>query len=40
MIEQTKETYYEALQSSSAGWHENEHNYVPFVQYTLGVIVA
>lgn len=40
MIEQTKETYYEALQSSSAGWHENENDYVPFVQYTLGVIVA
>ena len=40
MIEQTKETYYEALQASSASWHENENDYIPFVQYTLGVIVA
>lgn len=40
LIEQTKETYYEALQNSSANWHEDENNYIPFVQYTLGIIVA
>lgn len=40
MIEQTKETYYEALQNSSAHWHEDENDYIPFVQYTLAVIVA
>ncbi len=40
MIEESKETYYEALQQSSAHWHEGENDYVPFVQYTLGVIVA
>ena len=40
MIEQTKETYYEALQNSSAYWHEGKNDYIPFVQYTLGVIVA
>jgi Fic family protein len=40
MIEQTKETYYEALQNSSAYWHEGENDYIPFVQYTLGVVVA
>lgn len=40
MIEQTKKTYYEALQTSSAGWHENENDYAPFVRYTLGVIAA
>jgi len=40
MIEQSKETYYEALQNSSANWHEDENNYIPFVQYTLGVVVA
>ena len=40
MIEQTKETYYEALQNSSAYWHEDNNDYIPFVQYTLGVIVA
>ena len=40
VIEQSKETYYEALQNSSAYWHEGENDYIPFVQYTLGVIVA
>ncbi len=40
MIEQTKGTYYEALQNSSADWHENKNDYIPFVQYTLGVVVG
>ena len=40
MIEQTKETYYEALENSSADWHEDKNDYLPFVQYMLGVIVA
>lgn len=40
VIEQTKETYYEALQNSSAHWHEGDNDYIPFVQYTLAVIVA
>ena len=40
MIEETKETYYEALQNSSVDWHEGKNDYIPFVQYTLGVIVA
>ena len=40
LIEKTKETYYERLQDSSLRWHEEENDYVPFVQYMLGVIVA
>lgn len=40
MIEESKETYYETLQQSSAGWHENVNDYTPFVRYLLGVIVA
>lgn len=40
LIEQSKETYYEALQASSYGWYENENDYRPFVQYMLGVIVS
>lgn len=40
MIEQTKETYYDTLQQSSAGWHEEENDYIPFVRYLLGMIVA
>lgn len=39
LIEKTKETYYEALQESSSGWHENENSYEPFVKYYLGIIL-
>lgn len=37
LIEKTKETYYEALQASSIGWHEEANNYKPFVKYYLGI---
>ena len=37
LIEKTKDTYYEALQAGSAGWHENENSYEPFVKYYLGI---
>ena len=40
LIEQTKETYYEALQESSRCWHEEKNDDAPFVRYVLGVIVA
>ena len=40
IISDSKETYYEVLQESSYGWHENENDYAPFVRYMLGVIVA
>ena len=39
-IEQTKETYYDVLQESSYRWHECENDYLPFVRYQLGVILA
>ena len=38
LIEQTKQTYYEALQASSDGWHEDENSYAPFVRYLLGIV--
>ena len=40
MIETTKDSYYDALQKSSLGWHENENDYAPFVKYMLSVILA
>lgn len=40
LIEGSKETYYEALQSSSIGWHEEKNDYIPFVRYMLGIILA
>lgn len=39
LIEQSKETYYEALQNSSVGWHSNENDYTSFVRYILGIVV-
>ncbi len=39
LIERTKETYYEVLQNSSMGWHENTNDYTSFVKYYLGVLL-
>lgn len=38
LIEKSKETYYDALQASSIEWHEESNNYVPFVNYYLGIL--
>lgn len=40
LIEKSKDTYYEQLQASSYGWHENKNDYDPFVEYYLGVVIA
>lgn len=40
LIADSKETYYEVLQDSSVGWHDKENDYLPFVRYILGVVVA
>ena len=40
LIADSKETYYEVLQESSAGWHESENDYLPFVRYMLGIVIA
>ncbi len=40
LIEQSKETYYDALAASTAGWHEGEHDLRPWLSYFLGVITA
>ena len=39
-IADSKESYYEALEQSSENWHEGANDYLPFVRYMLGVIVA
>ena len=39
LIEQTKETYYEALHNSSVEWHDNKSDYAPFVKYYLGIVL-
>jgi Fic family protein len=38
LIESSKDTYYEVLQASSSGWHENESDYTPFISYYLGIL--
>jgi hypothetical protein len=35
LIEKTKTSYYESLQESSLNWHEEENDYIPFVQYSI-----
>lgn len=40
LIEQSKETYYEALRQSSQNWHEERNDYLPFVRYSLGIVAA
>lgn len=40
LISDSKETYYEVLQESSADWHEGKNDYLPFVRYMLGMIIA
>lgn len=39
LIEKTKDTYYDVLQQSGAGWHESENDYLPFVEYYLGIVL-
>jgi Fic family protein len=40
IIEQSRETYYEALQASSEGWHDSEHDLRPWLDYFFGVMLA
>lgn len=40
IIADGKDTYYEVLQQSSYDWHEGTNDYLPFVRYMLGIIVA
>ena len=40
LIADSKGSYYETLQASSENWHEGNNDYLPFVRYLLGVIIA
>ncbi|MDL2281242.1 Fic family protein, partial [Selenomonadales bacterium OttesenSCG-928-I06] len=39
LIEKTKDTYYDVLQQSGVDWHESENDYLPFVEYYLGIVL-
>jgi Fic family protein len=40
LIEESKETYYDALQRSTVGWHDDKHDLGPWTDYFLGIIIA
>ena len=40
VIEQSKETYYEALEASSRRWHQGRHDPHPWMRYFWGVLLA
>lgn len=40
LIEQSKETYYEALAASTADWHDGTHDLQPWLSYFLGILTA
>ncbi len=39
IFEESKETYYEALEMSSGGWHSAQHDVLPWMTYFWGVLV-
>lgn len=39
VVEESRETYYEALETSSQGWHEGEHDPLPWMTYFWGVAI-
>ncbi|MCX5805635.1 MAG: Fic family protein [Proteobacteria bacterium] len=39
LIEESKETYYEILRSSSEGWHEGRHRLKPWWEYSLSILI-
>jgi Fic family protein len=38
LVEDSKETYYESLEKSTAGWDRGEHNIWPWLNYFLGIV--
>jgi Fic family protein len=40
LIEESKETYYEALARSTKDWHEGGHDLGPWSDYFLGIVIA
>ncbi len=40
LIEESKETYYDALEAAGHGWHEDAHDIKPWLNYFLGILNA
>lgn len=39
IFEESKESYYETLEKSSQGWHQEKHNLMPWMTYFWGVLL-
>jgi Fic family protein len=39
IVEQSRQTYYEALERSSRGWHDHRHDAHPWLDYFWGVLI-
>jgi Fic family protein len=39
IVEESRQTYYDALESSSRGWHEHRHDAHPWLEYFWGVLI-
>lgn len=39
IFEQSKETYYETLETSSQHWHQSQHDVMPWLNYFWGVLI-
>lgn len=40
LVEESKETYYESLEKSTANWDRGEHDIWPWLNYFLGIVNA
>lgn len=40
LVENSKETYYDSLRASTAGWDQGEHDIWPWLNYFLGILNA
>ncbi len=40
IFEESKDSYYETLETSSRGWHEGKHDVLPWMTYFWGVVLA
>ncbi len=40
LVEESKESYYDALNASSQGWHQGRHSLTPWTEYFLGILIA
>jgi Fic family protein len=40
LIDEAKDTYYDALAKSTHGWHDGTHDLAPWTSYFLGILIA